>query len=230
MSQSGLSAPASPDPDMSGSRSDAEGFRPESRSSISSNSMADQAAESSRLSSNVDDVDRKSDSGEVIGLDENAQSGGLLDEEKQEMLVNESSKDVEDSLEMVSDDEMEANDSFKGNPSKKSPAPTILDPLKDTELDFEPSHEGDIEGEETSKRTGEEEKNDEGNDEDGEYDGGNVSNNDIEKEADKPEEGEELEEGEVSSEEDVGKHARMEPRPVCRFYSKGNCTWGNNCR
>ncbi|EFX62999.1 hypothetical protein DAPPUDRAFT_67479 [Daphnia pulex] len=22
----------------------------------------------------------------------------------------------------------------------------------------------------------------------------------------------------------------MEPRPVCRFYSKGNCTWGNNCR
>lgn len=223
MSQSGFSAPASPDPDMSGSRSDEEGFRPESRSSISSNSMADQAAESSRLSSNVDDVDRKSDSGEVIGLDENAQSGGLLDEEKQEMLVNESSKDAEDSLEMVSDDEMEANDSFKGNPSKKSPVPSILDPLKDTELDFE----GDIVDEET-KRAGEDEKNEEDNDEDGECDGGNVSDNG--KEADEPEEGEELEEGEVSSEEDVGKHARMEPRPVCRFYSKGNCTWGNNCR
>lgn len=224
MSQCGLSAPASPDPDMSGSRSDAEeGSRPESRSSISSNSMADQAAESSRLSSNVDDIDRKSDSGEVIGLDENAQSGGLLDEQKQEMLVSESSKDAEDSLEMVSDDEMEANDSCKGNnTSKKSTAP-IMDPLRDTELDFE----GDIVDEET-KRTCDDENNQEENDEDGECEG-RVS--EIgEKDASEPEEGEDLEEGEVSSEEDVGKHARMEPRPVCRFYSKGNCTWGNNCR
>lgn len=226
MSQSGLSAPASPDPDLSGTSSSInegqaeQSSRPESRSSISSNSIVDQAAELSHLSSPVDDVDRKSVSGEVIGLDENAQSGGLLEEHKQEMTANESSKG-EDSLEMVSDDDMEANDSCKELPKKKPHQ--VLDPLKDTELDFEE----DV-VEEEQKKTTEEKKTDDNDEEDGECDGDNTSSQKPEKE--EPEEGEELEEGEVSSEEDVGKHARMEPRPVCRFYSKGNCTWGNNCR
>ncbi len=220
MSQSGLSAPASPDPDMSGSSS-----RPESRSSISSSSIVDQAAESSRLSSNLDDIDKKSESGEVIGLDENAQSGGLLDEQKKELMQaspgQNSKTDGDDSLEMVSDDDMEANESCKDLPNPKSPL-NQLDPLKDTELDFEE----DLVDEDNKKVA------DEGIKKEDREDGEEC---DEEKELheegdDEKEEGEELEEGEVSSEEDVGKHARMEPRPVCRFYSKGNCTWGSNCR
>ena len=217
MSQSGLSAPASPDPDvMSGTSS-----RPESRSSISSSSMVDQAAESSRFSSNLDEVDKKSESGEVIGLDENAQSGGLLDEHKKGMMLDSPGKgQEEDSLEMVSDDDMEANESCRDHVSRKSPI--NIDPLKDTELDFE----GDVD--EDSKRVAEESKKSEGDDEDGEC--GEAAQKEKDKDKEEIEEGEELEEGEVSSEEDVGKHARMEPRPVCRFYSKGNCTWGSNCR
>ena len=229
MSQSGLSAPASPDPDLSGTSSSInegqadQSSRPESRSSISSNSIVDQAAESSRLSSPVDDVDGKSASGEVIGLDENAQSGGLLEEHKQELRANESSKG-EDSLEMVSEDDMEANDSCKDAAKKK--LHQVLDPLKDNELDFEE----DVVEEEHKKPAEEKKTGDDKdeNEEDGECEGEDDSAEKSGKE--EPEEGEELEEGEVSSEEDVGKHARMEPRPVCRFYSKGNCTWGNNCR
>ena len=215
MSNSGLSAPASPDPDLSGSSS-----RPESRSSISSNSMVDQAAEStSRLSSNLDElneVEAKSESGEVIGLDENAQSGGLLERHKDKD-TNDFKMDREDSLEMVSDDDMEANDSCKGPPTRKSPI--IMDPLKDTELDFEEDVTEEVKSENRVKRD---------EDEEGECGDKTLASGDGSQ--DEVEEGEELEEGEVSSEEDVGKHARMEPRPVCRFYSKGNCTWGNNCR
>ena len=39
---------------------------------------------------------------------------------------------------------------------------------------------------------------------------------------------EELEEGELSDDEggDARKE-RLKPQPVCRFYSKGQCTWGN---
>jgi len=187
----------------------------------------DQAAESgSRLSSNgTDEIERKSESGELIGLDENAQSGGCLlnaEEEEEEEAEAEAENgkreaaavdEGEDSLEMVSDDDMEANDSCRA----PRESPVGMDPSKDTELDFEEDLDaGD-------GRTKEED------DEEGEC-GERAAAAGARSDGDEAEEGEELEEGEVSSEEDVGKHARMEPRPVCRFYSKGNCTWGNNCR
>jgi len=44
------------------------------------------------------------------------------------------------------------------------------------------------------------------------------------------EEGEELEDGELSDEDETAKNERLEPKPVCRFYSKGQCTWGASCR
>ncbi|XP_063709598.1 zinc finger CCCH domain-containing protein 18 isoform X2 [Culicoides brevitarsis] len=44
-----------------------------------------------------------------------------------------------------------------------------------------------------------------------------------------PEEGEELEEGELS-EEDGKRPEENEPKPVCRFYTRGQCTWGMSCR
>lgn len=45
------------------------------------------------------------------------------------------------------------------------------------------------------------------------------------------EEGEvkELEEGELSDEGEV-RPEETEPRPVCRFFSRGQCTWGSSCR
>ncbi|EDV92052.1 GH24700 [Drosophila grimshawi] len=40
---------------------------------------------------------------------------------------------------------------------------------------------------------------------------------------------EELEEGEVSD-EDEKRPEETEPKPVCRFYTRGQCTWGMSCR
>lgn len=48
-------------------------------------------------------------------------------------------------------------------------------------------------------------------------------------ENDKEKEKEELEEGEVSDEDEV-RPEETEPRPVCRFFSRGQCTWGASCR
>lgn len=45
----------------------------------------------------------------------------------------------------------------------------------------------------------------------------------------KEKEKEELEEGEVTDEDEV-RPEETEPRPVCRFFSRGQCTWGASCR
>lgn len=44
-----------------------------------------------------------------------------------------------------------------------------------------------------------------------------------------PAEKEEVEEGEVTDDDEV-RPEETEPRPVCRFYSRGQCTWGASCR
>lgn len=46
---------------------------------------------------------------------------------------------------------------------------------------------------------------------------------------DEKKEAKELEEGEVTDEDDV-RPEETEPRPVCRFFSRGQCTWGASCR
>ena len=43
-------------------------------------------------------------------------------------------------------------------------------------------------------------------------------------------EAESLEEGEVSDEDEESRKERLKPQPICRFYSKGQCTWGASCR
>jgi len=53
-------------------------------------------------------------------------------------------------------------------------------------------------------------------DEDGEADDGEVKEDGAES----------LEEGEVSDEGDP----KPEKPPICRFYSRGACTWGSSCR
>lgn len=44
------------------------------------------------------------------------------------------------------------------------------------------------------------------------------------------ESGEELEDGEISDEDETLRNERNEPKPVCRFFNKGQCTWGSSCR
>ena len=39
-----------------------------------------------------------------------------------------------------------------------------------------------------------------------------------------------MEDGEISDEDETLRNERNEPKPVCRFYSKGQCTWGASCR
>ena len=41
--------------------------------------------------------------------------------------------------------------------------------------------------------------------------------------------GDDLEEGELTD-EDENRPEETEPRPVCRFYNRGQCTWGSSCR
>ena len=67
--------------------------------------------------------------------------------------------------------------------------------------------------------------------EDGEEkDDDDVKDTDDKKEDEELEEGEELEDGEISDEDEALKDMRLEPKPVCRFFSKGQCTWGASCR
>ncbi|XP_026280334.1 zinc finger CCCH domain-containing protein 18 [Frankliniella occidentalis] len=40
---------------------------------------------------------------------------------------------------------------------------------------------------------------------------------------------EEVEEGEITD-EDENRPEETEPRPICRFYNRGQCTWGSSCR
>ncbi|XP_045462330.1 zinc finger CCCH domain-containing protein 18-like isoform X2 [Harmonia axyridis] len=51
----------------------------------------------------------------------------------------------------------------------------------------------------------------------------------VEKEKKETKKKEDLEEGEVSDEDEV-RPEETEPRPVCRFFSRGQCTWGASCR
>eukprot|EP00088_Acartia_fossae_P045583 TRINITY_DN490_c0_g1_i12.p1 TRINITY_DN490_c0_g1~~TRINITY_DN490_c0_g1_i12.p1 ORF type:complete len:651 (-),score=207.97 TRINITY_DN490_c0_g1_i12:338-2290(-) len=44
------------------------------------------------------------------------------------------------------------------------------------------------------------------------------------------ESGEELEDGEISDEDEALRNERNEPKAVCRFYNRGHCTWGTSCR
>jgi len=59
---------------------------------------------------------------------------------------------------------------------------------------------------------------------------GELDGNGEEKVEGELESGEELEDGEISDEDETIKNERLEPKPVCRFFSKGQCTWGQSCR
>lgn len=93
------------------------------------------------------------------------------------------------------------------------------------QLDFE-AEDGECGEIESSKEKDKNESSEAGVKETGELEEG--EQDDQEKEDEKQSK-EELEEGEVTDEDDV-RPEETEPRPVCRFFSRGQCTWGASCR
>ncbi|XP_033824661.1 zinc finger CCCH domain-containing protein 18 [Periophthalmus magnuspinnatus] len=110
--------------------------------------------------------------------------------------------------------------------------PTV--PLPEEEEEEEAKTEGEVETESSKRKEKkpilppsptDNRKNEEGrtrrdsfrdkrnDDDDGEIDEGEIDDED-------------LEEGEVKDPSD----RKIRPRPICRFFMKGNCTWGMNCR
>uniref|UniRef100_H3CGP5 Zinc finger CCCH-type containing 18 n=1 Tax=Tetraodon nigroviridis TaxID=99883 RepID=H3CGP5_TETNG len=107
------------------------------------------------------------------------------------------------------------------------PEEPSLPPHEDDEEEDEAKAEGEPESEDKSGKKKEKKiilppKEREGtrtegdrkkDDDDGEIDEGEIDDDD-------------LEEGEVKDPSD----RKIRPRPICRFFIKGNCTWGMNCR
>ncbi|XP_046545021.1 zinc finger CCCH domain-containing protein 18-like [Haliotis rubra] len=92
------------------------------------------------------------------------------------------------------------------------------------ELDYDEEEGDDMHGHANDAK-------DAGEDEDRQKDGdekqdGELSSSDDEKDDGELEDDEDCEEGEIR--EPGGRRPFV--KPICRFFTKGNCTWGNNCR
>uniref|UniRef100_A0A2S2QJR6 Zinc finger CCCH domain-containing protein 18 n=1 Tax=Sipha flava TaxID=143950 RepID=A0A2S2QJR6_9HEMI len=235
------SAPQSPDNNTSGSQSIDNGVQehedPQSPDSLSSKSksIADEScspehqsdelqspssgsSSSSRASSTAGSPDRNSHSRASSRSNES-------DKEPKEPRDNYLS-DVsdEDSMDNINDD----NASQKSAKEWKSDHDTNDSPAKDTILPVNGHNNLDAKTEPNVVNDPEEPLDFEAEDgEDGECDEPKPVKEVPEVEEVK--EPEELEEGEVS---DEGEHRpeETEPRPICRFYSRGQCTWGASCR
>ncbi|XP_019763725.2 zinc finger CCCH domain-containing protein 18 isoform X2 [Dendroctonus ponderosae] len=141
--------------------------------------------------------------------------------------------DLEDSMGGTFDEEDEIPKDNKEEAQKSSETEKVLaDELK--------SAAGDKKVSEASLGTARPDENEEQLDfeaEDGECDDVKSKDGDKEEKEEGEEDGEavppkeekELEEGEVSDEDDA-RPEETEPRPVCRFFSRGACTWGASCR
>ncbi|KAK5928589.1 hypothetical protein CgunFtcFv8_013643 [Champsocephalus gunnari] len=101
--------------------------------------------------------------------------------------------------------EEEENEDKRSKRREKKP---ILPP---SPKDSEYKRTGDSKGPERMRRDSFRDKKKE--EDDGEIDEGEIDDDD-------------LEEGEVKDPSD----RKIRPRPICRFFIKGNCTWGMNCR
>ncbi|XP_063919957.1 zinc finger CCCH domain-containing protein 18 isoform X2 [Zophobas morio] len=128
--------------------------------------------------------------------------------------------DLDESIGGPSDDECDNKEDRKQNGETKKDDSELSIPEKsnraedgEEQLDFE-AEDGECEMEDKKEK---EDKDTGSIIEDGE------TADQREKERD------ELEEGEVTDEDEV-RPEETEPRPVCRFFSRGQCTWGASCR
>lgn len=151
------------------------------------------------------------DLSDVSDLDESI--GGHTDEE--ETLEKQASK-LRQQIEEIHNPEFEQN---------KINEKTSRTEEGEEQLDFE-AEDGECGEIEPSKEKDKMEKMDASAQENKELEEGEQNEQEKEKEKQPREE---LEEGEVTDEDDV-RPEETEPRPVCRFFSRGQCTWGASCR
>lgn len=104
------------------------------------------------------------------------------------------------------EDEVKAETEAEAESSKRKEKKLIMPPSPADDV----SRKND-EGKGRARRDSFRDKRNE--DDDGEIDEGEIDDDD-------------LEEGEVKDPSD----RKIRPRPICRFFMKGNCTWGMNCR
>lgn len=177
------------------------------------------------ISKNIDTQPEEISDGDIESDQEKASSGGGKEKSetvRHDININhEDLSDVSDLDESIgghSDDELK--DIKENGETNKEEAEALVIPEKtnraedgEEQLDFE-AEDGECEAEEKKDK---DEKDTGSIAEEGET----VEQHSKEKE--------ELEEGEVSDEDDV-RPEETEPRPVCRFFSRGQCTWGASCR
>ncbi|KAI2580079.1 zinc finger CCCH-type containing 18, partial [Homo sapiens] len=94
----------------------------------------------------------------------------------------------------------------------------LRDSGSDQDLDGAGVRASDLEDEESAARGPSQEEEDNHSDEE--------DRASEPKSQDQDSEDDDLEEGEVKDPSD----RKVRPRPTCRFFMKGNCTWGMNCR
>ncbi|PSN47359.1 hypothetical protein C0J52_06565 [Blattella germanica] len=125
-------------------------------------------------------------------------------------------EDLSDVSDLDSNDERDSLDAVSEEDGGKKAKPPQGEwkgavssaPVEEMEqLDFEAEEQGDKEEKEEGECEG----------------GGDKSEDDGELK------GDDLEEGELTD-EDENRPEETEPRPVCRFYNRGQCTWGSSCR
>lgn len=115
------------------------------------------------------------------------------------------SNDGRDSLDVVSEEEGGKKVSLQGEWKGGVSSTAAVEEME--QLDFEAEEQADKEEKEEGECEG----------------GGDKSEDDGELK------GDDLEEGELTD-EDENRPEETEPRPVCRFYNRGQCTWGSSCR
>lgn len=182
------------------------------RSSISSSSSFGDAAESKKNSALVENGDKT--------------ERGKFEPHKADDLSDVSDLDSaagDGSLDSLSDDEArrkKAKDDVKKAPSPITHTPSIR---KDIVSHSDEMEQLDFEAEEPQGKEDKEDgecpeavKRPESSAAKSEADDGEVKNDEVE-------------EGEITD-EDENRPEETEPRPICRFYNRGQCTWGSSCR
>ncbi|KAL0271314.1 UNVERIFIED_CONTAM: hypothetical protein PYX00_008443 [Menopon gallinae] len=169
--------------------------------------------------SNADDLSDVSDLDDSDGLEDKDPEQGQMDEEPAPETEENSQTDKPDHKsddKAVSDmKEREAREKAEKERQEREKKNSLT--MDDGEqLDFEAEDQPEIEKEDGEIDIGDKPKEKESKDEE----------NKSADEGEVKEEEESLEDGEVTDEGDP----KPEKPPVCRFYSRGACTWGINCR
>ncbi|XP_022174999.1 zinc finger CCCH domain-containing protein 18 isoform X2 [Myzus persicae] len=214
--------PQSPDSSSSKSKSPvAEPCSPEHQQNDDPQSPSSESSSSSRISSTAGSPDRNSHSRPSSKVSSRSNESDKETKEPHDNYLSDVSD--EDSMDNINDDNASQKSAKEWKSDNDTPSPP-----KEIVIPINGHNNMDAKTEPNVVNDPEEPLDFEAEDgEDGECDEPKPVKDETEVEEEK--EPEELEEGEVS---DEGEHRpeETEPRPICRFYSRGQCTWGASCR